>query len=113
MLVTRENNRRNRNHALALAGMAAVASTVAGWFSPPVLLSLVGTLSVDLLVDPASLPPEVAGHEATVPRCVGRGVAISRRVFSALKDPQKERFRQIVKIFLDEVRITAGPAASG
>ena len=33
--------------------------------------------------------------------------------FRALKDPQKERFRQIVKIFLDEVRITAGPAASG
>ena len=35
MLVTPENNRRNRNHALALAGVMAVTSAVAGWFFPP------------------------------------------------------------------------------
>jgi hypothetical protein len=32
MLVTSEGNRRNRNHAIALAGAAAVASVVGGWF---------------------------------------------------------------------------------
>lgn len=40
MLVTPENNRRNRNYALALAGVLAVTSAVAGWFSPSELLSL-------------------------------------------------------------------------
>ncbi len=40
MLVTPENNHRNRNHALAVAGVIAAVSTVAGWFSPAVLLSL-------------------------------------------------------------------------
>jgi Flp pilus assembly protein TadB len=40
MLVTPESNRRNRKHALVLAGMMAVASVIAGWFITPVLLSV-------------------------------------------------------------------------
>ena len=40
MLVTLENNRRNRNHAFALAGATAVTAAVVGWFCPPALLSL-------------------------------------------------------------------------
>ena len=40
MLVTAENNRRNRNHALVLTGLTAVATMITGWFVPPVLLGL-------------------------------------------------------------------------
>ncbi len=40
MLVTPANNRRNRNDALAIVGVMAVTAAVAGWFLPPVLLSL-------------------------------------------------------------------------
>ena len=41
MLVTPENNRLNRYHALVLAGVLAVTFAVGGWFVPPVLLSWV------------------------------------------------------------------------
>ena len=105
MLVTPENNRRNRNHALALAGVTAVASAVAGWFFPPVLLSL-------------GLCPLI--YWLARRRCLRR-VRIMRQpfpaswelvlqshvaFFRALPDHEKERFRQLVKVFLDEVRIT-------
>ena len=40
MLVTPEFNRRNRNQALALAGLLAVAAVVAGTFFPPALFVL-------------------------------------------------------------------------
>jgi hypothetical protein len=39
MLETRERSRRNRTDAFALAGAMAMASAIAGWFYPPILLS--------------------------------------------------------------------------
>jgi len=104
MLVTRENNRRNRNHAFAFAGATAVASTVAGWFWPPVLLSLglcpfiywslrrrcLRRLRIMKQPFPASWEQVLQSHVA---------------FFRALSDDEKERFRQLVKVFVDEVRI--------
>jgi Mlc titration factor MtfA (ptsG expression regulator) len=105
MLVTPENNRRNRNHALALAGVLAVTSAVAGGCFPPVLFSL-------------SLCPVL--YWLVRRRCLWR-LWIMRQpfpalweqilqshvaFFRALPDAEKVRFRQIVQVFLDEVRIT-------
>ena len=105
MLVTPENNRRNRNHALALAGVMAVASAVAGWFFPPVLLSLGLCPFVYWLVRRRCLrrlrimrQPFPASWEQVLQSHIA--------FFRALPDPEKERFRQLVKVFLDEVRIT-------
>ena len=105
MLVTLENNRRNRNHAFALAGAPAVTAAVAGWFWPPVLLSLGLCPFIYWLVRwrclrrlrimkqrfPASWEQVLQSHVA---------------LFRAMPDHEKGRFRQLVKVFLDEVRIT-------
>ena len=105
MLVTPENNRRNRNHALALAGMAAVASTVAGWFSPPVLLSLALSPLIYWLARRRCLR-RLRIMKRPFPAVWEEVLQSHVAFFRALPDPQKERFRQIVKVFLDEVRIT-------
>jgi len=105
MLVTPESNRRNRNHALALAGATAVASLIASWFWHPILLSLglspfiywlvrrrcVRRLRIMEQPFPASWEQVLQSHVA---------------FFRALPVQEKERFRQLVKVFLDEVRIT-------
>ena len=65
MLVTPGNNNRNRTQALALAGVTAVTSAVAGWFFP--LRCFSGALSVLLLVGPAAMPPPVADLKQPFP----------------------------------------------
>src|ERR1700722_5078353 len=104
MLVTPENNRRNRNHALVLAGVMAVTSAVVGWFFPPVLLSLGTCPIIYWLVRRRCLhrlwimrQPFPASWEQVLQSHVA--------FFQALPDHEKERFRQLVKVFLDEVRI--------
>ncbi len=105
MLVTAASNRRNRNQAFAVAGGAAAMSLAAGWFFQPALLSL-------------GLCPFV--YWLVRRRCVRRMEIMKQpfpdswekvlqshvAFFRALPEPGKERFRQLVKIFLDEVRIT-------
>ena len=105
MLVTDEINFRNRNHALAAAGVAAITSAIAGWFFPPVLFSLalcpfiywlarrrcLRRLTIMRQPFPVSWEKILQSHIA---------------FFRALTDQDKERFRQMVKVFLDEVRIT-------
>ena len=105
MLVTREMNRRNRKHAIALAGALAVASVFAGWSWPLALFGLGLCPLVYWLVRrrcarrfrvmaqpfPASWEQVLQSHVA---------------FFRALSPDQKERFRQLIKVFLDEVRIT-------
>ena len=63
-------------------------------------------MSFHLLVSPAALPPATEDHDTVVPRFVETGSSIARRVFSALPGHEKERFQKLVKVFLDEVRIT-------
>ena len=105
MLVTPERSRRNRKHAIALAGAMAVMSALAGWSYPPALLSLglcpfiywlvrrrcVRRLRIMEQPFPASWEQVLQSHVA---------------FFRALPAHEKERFRQLVKVFLDEVRIT-------
>ena len=105
MLVTRENNRRNRTHAFVLVGAMAMMSAVAGWFFARAILSLglcpiiywlvrrryVRRLRIMKLPFPASWEQVLQSHVA---------------FFQSLPDHEKERFRQLVKVFLDEVRIT-------
>ncbi len=105
MLVSPENNRRNRNQALLLAGVMAVSAAVAGWFSPLMLLSLVLCPFIYWLVRRRCLrrlsimrQPFAGSWEQILQSHVA--------FFRALPDQEKERFRQIVKVFLDEVEIT-------
>ncbi|MCE9529780.1 MAG: zinc-dependent peptidase [Planctomycetes bacterium] len=105
MLVTAENNRRNHRHALTLAGVMAVTSVVVGWFFPLALFSMgfcpfiywlarrhcLRRLRIMGQPFPASWEQILQSHVA---------------FFRALPDHEKERFRQNVKVFLDEVQIT-------
>ena len=105
MLVTPKSNRRNRNQAFAAAGVAAAMSLLLGSLSAPALVSLCAVPFVYWLIRR---------------RCVRRlkimaqpfpdswEQVLQSRVafFRALPETGKERFRQLVKIFLDEVRIT-------
>jgi Mlc titration factor MtfA (ptsG expression regulator) len=105
MLVTPEADRRNNRHSLAVAGLTAIVSLVAGVFFPLALVVL-------------TLSPFVYWFVRR--RCLRR-LKIMRRpfpaswelilqthvaFFRALPEPEKERFRKLVMVFLDEVRIT-------
>ena len=106
MIVTPDINRRNHVTAIAFSLMVCVACAVLGWFYPWCWLGVV-------------LAPVIYWWMRR--RCVRRlrvmaqpfpqvweGILQSRvAYFHALKDDeQRERFRQLVKIFLDETRIT-------
>jgi len=105
MLVTPVTNRYNRHYALALAAVTVVTVAALGFLYP---WCLPGVL----------LGPIVYWWFRR--RCVRRlrvmaqpfpqaweGILRSRvAYFNALSDEQRERFRQLVKVFLDETRIT-------
>ncbi len=105
MLVTPERNRRNRQDALAVTILMAVTSGIVGWFFHPALIVL-------------GLCPFV--YRRLRRRCLRRLAVINQpfpehwdrilrshvAFFCALDDSKKERFRQLMKVFLDEVRIT-------
>ena len=105
MLVTIEENRRNRNYAFALAGAALVTSLVAGWFSHPVLLSLGLSPFIYWLVRRRCIR-RLKVMEQPFPPSWERVLESHVAFFRALPADEKERFRQLVKVFLAEVRIT-------
>ncbi len=105
MLVTIEANRRNRNQAFALAGAAAVVSVVAGWFYHPVLLSVLLSPFIFWLIRRRCLR-RLKAMEAPFPASWEAVLQSHVSFFRALPADQQERFRQLVKVFLDEVRIT-------
>jgi len=105
MLITPEKNRRNKFRAVFLAGLTAVVGGVCGFFH---------YAAFGLVL----LAPVV--YWAARRRCLRR-MAVMKKPFpthwetmlktnvayyNALDDEGKERFRQLVKIVLDEVRIT-------
>jgi MtfA peptidase len=105
MLVTPERNRRNRDQAFARAGGAAAVSFVAGWFFHPALLSLGLSPFIYWLVRRRWVRRlEVMGQP--FPDSWEKVLQSHVAFFRSLPDPEKERFRQLVKVFLDEVRIT-------
>ena len=105
MLVTPDNNRRNRNHALTLVGVMALTSAVVGWFFPPALFSLGLCPLIYWLVRKRCLR-RLRIMKQSFPAPWEQVLQSHVAFFRALPDPEKERFRQIVNVFLDEVRIT-------
>ncbi|WP_020476474.1 M90 family metallopeptidase [Zavarzinella formosa] len=105
MLVTPAIDRHNRRHALLVSAAVAVAGGLWAWFYPPLVVSL-------------ALAP--VGFWLIRHRCVRRMAVVRRpfppqwaevlerrvRFYRALDDAQRERFRQMVAVFLDEVRVT-------
>jgi hypothetical protein len=105
VLVTPEVDRHNRRHAMTIAAAVAVAGGVLGLFHPPLFLVL-------------ALAP--VGFWLIRRRCLRR-LAVARRPFPpawravldrrvrfyrALDPAGQERFRRLVSVFLDEVRVT-------
>jgi len=105
MLVTPERNRRNRDQAFVLAGGAAAVSLVASWFFPPALLSLALSPFIYWLIR-RRCARRLKIMEQPFPDSWEQVLQSHVAFFRALPDPEKERFRQLVKVFLDEVRIT-------
>lgn len=105
MLVTPGTDRRNRRQALVAALLVAWAAALLGWAFPPLWLLL-------------GLSP--FSYWWVRRRCLRRKVVMQLpfpdrweailvehvAFFRALDDAGKARFRQLVQIFLDEVRIT-------
>ncbi len=101
MLVTTEINRRNHRQALAAASLVAVVAVFWGWLATPLGLSpftywwLRGRCLRRLEVMQQPFPDDweeiLCAHVA---------------FFTALDVAGKAHFRQLVQIFLDEVRIT-------
>jgi Mlc titration factor MtfA (ptsG expression regulator) len=105
MLVTPERSRRNRNHAFALAGAMAMASAVAGWFWPPALLSL-GLCPLIYWLVRRRCVRRLRIMEQPFPASWEQALQSHVAFFLALPAHEKERFRLLVKVFLDEVRVT-------
>jgi Mlc titration factor MtfA (ptsG expression regulator) len=105
MLITPERNHRNRRLAVVLAGLFAVAAGIGGYFYPLALLAV---------------PLGAVVYWLARRRCLRRMDVMKRpfppawevilqthvAYFNALNDADKQRFRQLAKVFLDEVRIT-------
>ncbi|MCX5721153.1 MAG: zinc-dependent peptidase [Nitrospirae bacterium] len=105
MIVTSEANSRNQRQALVAAGLVAWAAGLLGWLFPPLWLLL-------------GLSP--LSYWGVRQRCLRRMTIVQQpfpdnweqilrthvAFFAALDHVGKARFRQLVQIFLDEVRIT-------
>lgn len=105
MLVTPQSNRRNQHLAIVITTATVITFALLGWFYPWGWLGIaLGPLAYWWIrrgckrrawVMTQPFPP------------VWEGVLRSRVVyFNALGEERKQRFRQLVAIFLDEVRIT-------
>jgi Mlc titration factor MtfA (ptsG expression regulator) len=105
MLVTPESDRQNRRGAIFVAALVVVVAALAGLLWPPLWLSL-------------GFGPLVYWWFRR--RCLRR-LAVMRQPFPehweqilrshveffvVLDEPQQQRFRQLVKVFLDEIAIT-------
>ncbi|HYW79153.1 MAG TPA: zinc-dependent peptidase [Thermoguttaceae bacterium] len=105
MLVTAETNRRNRYLAVAFAASTVLAFAVLGWFYPWCWLGLVsGPLAYWWMRRGCRRRMRVMAQP--FPRVWDTVLRSRVTYFNALNETQKDRFRQLVKIFLDETRIT-------
>jgi Mlc titration factor MtfA (ptsG expression regulator) len=105
MLVTPKQNRHNRQFALLLAALPVIAFAVLAcfqpWCLPGVLLSVPAYF---FYRRPCLRRMRVMRQDFPPP---WEGTLRSRvAYFNTLNDEERERFRQFVKVFLDETRIT-------
>ncbi len=105
MLVTPENNRRNRWLAILLAALVVVAAGLLGWFSRPLFALVLFAPAVYWLARRRCLR-RMAVMRRPFPPAWETALRTHVAYFQALQQPEQERFRQLVKVFLDEVRIT-------
>jgi Mlc titration factor MtfA (ptsG expression regulator) len=105
MLVTPETDRHNRRYALAAASVVALGILVLQFFSRQLLLLSVLAPLTYWQIRRRCLRRTAVAHRPFPP---GWQAILERRVrfYRALDDGQKERFRQMVNVFLDEVRVT-------
>ena len=105
MLATPEGNRNNRRCAVGVVALMIAACGVAGWFAPPLLVLLALCPLVYWLLRRRCLRRLAAMRRPFPPHW--EQILRSRvAFFQALDEQGKERFRNMVKVFLDEVRIT-------
>ncbi|MEP6946109.1 MAG: zinc-dependent peptidase [Acidobacteriota bacterium] len=105
MLVTPEANQRNRIFALVLVGALAVVFVAAGWFWLPALI-FVGSCPIMYWMLRRRCVRRIRTMEQPFPQQWEQTLESRVDFFTALSADEKERFRQLVKIFLSEVRVT-------
>src|SRR5665213_191169 len=105
MLVTPEGNQRNQWHSLAGVGLTAAVVGVVGWFFHPLLLLLMLCPLVYWLLRRRCLR-RLAVMKQPFPESWEQILQSRVAFFGVLDKAEKERFRQLVQVFLDEVRIT-------
>ena len=105
MLVTPEKNQQNRKFALLFAALPMIAFGIAGYISPWYLPGMLLGPVVYWLARRRCLR-RIHVMRQPFPQA-WEGILRSRVAFyGALNEEQRERFRQMAKVFLDETRIT-------
>lgn len=105
MLITEDSNRRNRYQALAAALLVGSAAVYSGLLYPPLWLLLGLSPLTHWLVRRRSLR-RMAVMRQPFPSHWEQILRTHVAFFEALTESEKMRFRQLVQVFLDEVRIT-------
>jgi len=105
MIVTSEVNRRNRLHALTGATVTALAAGLLGLVFPPLFAGLILVPLVWWQLRRRVLR-RLAVMGKPFPPAWEQILQTHVAYFRALCGTDKERFRQMAKVFLDEVRIT-------
>jgi Mlc titration factor MtfA (ptsG expression regulator) len=105
MLVTPEANGRNQRQALVTAGLVALAAGFLGWLSPALWL-LLGLSPLSYWLVRRRCLRRVAVMQQPFPAHWEQILRVHVAFFEALNEVEQARFRQLLQIFLDEVRIT-------
>lgn len=105
MLVTPETNRRNRNSTLKLITFVSVLFAILGFFSPWWLLGLL-LAPIIYWWCRRQCVRRLRVMEQPFPQVWEAILRSKVAYFNALDDEQQKRFRLMVKVFLDETRIT-------
>lgn len=105
MLVTPESNRRNRNHAMGIAVGCALLCMLLVLASPWSLLALPCCFGIYHLFRRRTLR-RLKVMQQVFPNTYEQALLTYVAFFRAIEETQRERFRNLVKVFLDEVAIT-------
>lgn len=105
MLVTPDMNVRNRREALIVAGLAALAAAWMGWLIP-LLWPLIGISPIAYCLVRRRCVRRLAVMEHPFPDAWDRILDTHVAFFRALDAAGQARFRKMIQIFLDEIRIT-------
>src|SRR5580698_2313581 len=105
MLVTPEIDRHNYRYSLVAAIFFAIGGGILGLLYNPLLPTIAFAPLVYWQIRHRCLRRTAVAHRPFPPEWL---TMLERRVrfYRGLDDGQKERFRQMVNVFLDEVRIT-------